>query len=212
MKVRFGVDVLNNPQAWDSLDQIVDYFITGRHLWDINDVDDIENSDWIQEDIDGRAGKRNLDTLQRCCTDSIYSPESRKHRMHTITLLVTFYGNSNNELMPDEAKRCLSEPAYVAVENQTSDGAFLDAMIHAFGRNQLRDAQTEGWWEYAHLGGFGEIEKRIEHIRAKTMGSLRILVVADSDRRYPDEVTLVLARLFRVAHRRLDGNRFHVIL
>jgi hypothetical protein len=32
MKVRFGVDVLNNPQAWDSLVQIVDYFITARHL------------------------------------------------------------------------------------------------------------------------------------------------------------------------------------
>jgi hypothetical protein len=38
MKVCFATDVLNEPNAWDSLDQIVSHFIKGRHLWDINDV------------------------------------------------------------------------------------------------------------------------------------------------------------------------------
>ena len=60
MKVHFAPDVLNEPSSWNSLDQIVYHFGTGRHLWNIDDIDEIESSLWIQEDISGRAGKRNF--------------------------------------------------------------------------------------------------------------------------------------------------------
>jgi hypothetical protein len=187
MKIRFATDVLNDPNAWDSLDQIVYHFITARHLWDINNLAEIENSDWIQEDIQGRTGKRNIETLKKCYTDSIYPRESN---LHTITLMITGGGNSNKTLTPKAAVSYLNKPAYVAVENQTSDGAFLDAMIHAYKRNELSYAQTEGWWEYLHLGGFGETEKRVEYIRTKTVvGPLRVFVLTDSDSSYPGEVT-----------------------
>ncbi|MEK8021459.1 MAG: hypothetical protein VSS75_031670, partial [Candidatus Parabeggiatoa sp.] len=191
-------DVLNEPNAWDSLDQIVYHFITGRHLWDITDLAEIEKSNWIQEDIQGRSGKRNLETLQKYYTDSIYPRESRESNLHTITLIITqqVSGESNKTLTPDDAVYCLNKPAYVVVENQTSDGAFLDAMIHAFGRTELRDAQTEGWWEYLHLGGFGEIEKRVEDIRTHTLvGPLRVFVLTDSDRCYPGEVTKTIKKV-----------------
>jgi hypothetical protein len=192
MKVCFAADVLKEPNAWGSLDQIVYHFITGRHLWDFNDPEEIENSNWIQEDIQGRSGKRNLETLQKYYTDSIYPRESRESNLHTITLIITqqVSGESNNTLRPDDAISYLNKPAYVAVENQSSDGAFLDAMIHAFGRSELRDAQTDGWWEYLHLGGFGEIKKRVEFIRTQTpVGPLRVFVLVDSDRCYPNHVT-----------------------
>ncbi len=65
MKVRFATDVLNEPNAWGSLDQIVYHFGTGRHFWDITDLAEIEKSNWIQENIQGRSGKRNLETLQK---------------------------------------------------------------------------------------------------------------------------------------------------
>jgi hypothetical protein len=192
MKVRFATDVLNEPNAWNSLDQIVYHFITGRHLWDINDPEEIENSSWIQEDIQGRSGKQNLETLQKCYTNSIYPCESREFSLHTITLIITqqISGESNKTLRPDDAISYLNKPAYVAVENQSSDGAFLDAMIHAFGRSELRDAQTEGWWQYHQMGGFGEIEKQVESIRTQTLVSpLRVFVLVDSDRCYPNHVT-----------------------
>ncbi|MCK5524337.1 MAG: hypothetical protein KAI83_14490 [Thiomargarita sp.] len=198
MKVRFATDVLNEPNAWDSLDQIVYHFITGRHLWDINDPEEIEKSHWIQEDIQGRSGKRNLETLQKCYTDSIYPRESRESNLHTITLIITqqVSSESNKTLRPDDAISYLNKPAYVAVENQSSDGTFLDAMIHAFGRSELREAQTDGWWEYLHLGGFGEIKKRVESIRTQTLvGPLRIFVLTDSDCRYPGEVTPTIKKV-----------------
>ena len=198
MKVCFAADVLKEPNAWGSLDQIVYHFITGRHLWDINDSEEIEKSDWIQEDIQGRSGKRNLETLQKYYTDSIYPRESRESNLHTITLIITqqVSGESNKTLRPDDAISYLNKPAYVAVENQSSDGAFLDAMIHAFGRTELSDAQTEGWWQYHQMGGFGEIEKQVEYLRTLTMvGPLRVFVLTDSDCRYPGEVTPTIKKV-----------------
>lgn len=115
MKVRFSAEVLEDSNSWDSLDRIVHYFLDRRHLWDIIDSREIENSKWIQKDLGGRSGKRNLEAFQKCFTDAIYP---RKSRMHTITLLITLQVKSECELPPDDAIRCLEAPAYVAVENR----------------------------------------------------------------------------------------------
>lgn len=187
MKVRFAADVLNEPGAWAILDDIVHLFDKQRYWWD-NELEEIEESAWHQNDLDGRAGKRNINILKEHYTDTLYP-----RRMHTKTLVVTLQGTSEYELPPDDARSCLGKPAYVAVENENSDGVFLKAMIHAFKRKELLDAQTEGWWEFWHLGGIGEVAKRIEHLRARTIGPLKVFVLSDSDRLYPgqeDTVTM----------------------
>ncbi len=187
MKVRFAADVLNDPEARRVLDRIVDLFLEGRHLWDVDNADEIKNSQWIQSDQDGRAGRQNVEVLETYGKKFFYHPN--KSRMHAITLVVTLQGTSEYELSPDDARRCLGKPAYVAVENEESDGAFLKAMIYAFifKRKELLDAHTEGWWEFWHLGGIGEVEKRVEHLRARTIGPMRVFVLSDSDRLYPDQ-------------------------
>ncbi|MCP4350861.1 MAG: hypothetical protein GY795_35795 [Desulfobacterales bacterium] len=190
MKVRFSEDVLNDPDAWPALDRIVYHFLERRHEWDIDDIDEIEQSRWIQSDIGGRAGKHALDELQKCCTESIYPRQTS--RMHSIAITVTKHNTSVHRLVPDEARRCLDAPAYVAVENAESDGAFIKAMIHGLNRELLLDAHTEGWWDFKHLGGSGETEKRINQIIARSVGPLRVFVLSDSDRLYPGHISLTM--------------------
>jgi len=72
---------------------------------------------------------------------------------------------------------------------------FLEAMIYAFGRRTLSDAHTEGWWKLLHLGGSGEIKKRIEQIRADTTGPLRVFVMTDSDRCYQEHHTKTIEKV-----------------
>jgi hypothetical protein len=95
-------------------------------------------------------------------------------------------------LSPRDAFWCLCEPAHVVVENSASDGAFLLAMVHAFGRRALLDGHTERCWALEHLGGFGEVAKRLDEIMVASRGPVRVLVLADSDARYPGEETATM--------------------
>ncbi len=183
MKVIFAADVLDDPGSWLTLDRIVYHFLDERHVWSIDDPEKIEESPWLQDDVDGRMKKRNLETLQKCFTMGAYP--TRGARMDSITLHVTLHSDSECRLTPDEARRCLDAPAYVVVENAESDGAFLEAMIHGLKREKLLEAHTEGWWKIDSRGGSGEIVKHIEQIRAETIGPLRAFVLVDSDRLNP---------------------------
>ena len=186
MKVRFGQDVLNRADAWKHLDDIIHFFEERRHLWDIDDIDAVHNSPWIQSNPTGRAEKRNLETAEKCFTDSFYP---RNSKLHTLCILVTMDGDSNLKLSPEQARRCLETPAAVLVENAASDGAFLIAMIEAFDRMDLFESLEAGWWHIEQLGGFGEVGKRIDQISNQTIGPLRVFVLADSDRLFPGQVT-----------------------
>lgn len=187
MRVNFAAEVLSDPDSWRILDHLVDYFVEQRHLWDIEDPQAIENSPWIQSDLTGRAGKANLEILQKYYTNTIYPLPTQ---MHSLRIQVTLTSHSPDKLTPKEAKCCLGAPTYVVVENADSDGAFLEAMIYAWQREDSRrkkllDAQTDGWWKIESRGGTGEITKCIAQIRAETVGPLRVFVLCDSDRLYP---------------------------
>jgi len=192
MRVRFARTLLDDSQAWRELDRIVDSFWQDRHIWVIDDPAEIEESGWIQTDS-GRAGRQNRETLAKFSVLTLYPALPR--RLHSILIVVTAEGTSEYELSPERARRCLEAPAYVLVENATSDGAFLLAMVSVFNRKELRDAFSNGWWRPEHLGGFGEVEKRIDDIRTRAEGPLRVFVLTDSDRLYPGHITNTVQKI-----------------
>lgn len=191
MKVRFALDVLSDDSNFRDLDRIVDLFMDGRHNWDIEDFDTVANSLWIRSAIGSRTGDSNLEILEKCYTKTAYYPKN----MHSRLLIITTEVNDNSDLHPADARKCLDAPAYVLVENAESDGSFFDAMISCFNRQQLQDAQTDLWWHYEHLGGFGETGKRLKELLRRTIGPPRIFVVADSDREYPGHVSATVAKV-----------------
>ncbi len=200
MKVRIAREVLNTsaPDTIASLDAIFLHFRDGRHLWEdlreIEDTEEIKQSGWFDFYSGSRAYDKKCTDLDKLYTERIYSENSE---MHCIRLEVSNSADSHLKLKPDEAKRCLDEPLHVFVENAGSDGAFIEAMIHAFGRRELTDAHTEGWWKIEHSGGFGEVEKRVEDVRSRITGIARLFVLTDSDSHYPDHETATVRKIER---------------
>jgi hypothetical protein len=158
-----------------------------RHLWEMDDPEAIKQSGWFDFYSGSRAYDQKCDDLEKLYTEQIYSPKNSL--MHSIRIKVGASGSSPLELKPEDAKRCLGEPLHVFVENAESDGAFIEAMLHAFGKKELTDADTEGWWVIEHMGGVGEVEKRVKAIRSRITGIARLFVLTDSDRLYPDHDT-----------------------
>lgn len=203
MKVRFADDVLAKPSAWDELDRIVHHFIDERHVWDVADPAAIENSEWIGIE-DSRATRRNLMALQKIAMHDFYTPASSRtderegpsSKAHTLTIVVSMTEAPPWSLSPGAARRALDRPAHIVVENGESDRAFLDAMIRAFARSDLRQAIDEGWVEIVSAGGGGEIPKRVRDLVAKAgKGPRRILILSDSDRMTPGDRTDTIEKI-----------------
>jgi hypothetical protein len=191
MKVILHKSVLNDKSCWDDLDEILRHFDELRHAWQIDDSDEVEQSDWIQSDINGRAGKRILATLVKCYTGAIYP----KGKCHSKVIEVTIHASSATQLAPKEACHCLRQTSRVLVENVASDGEFLHFMIAAFKRKALSDAHTEGWLVMEQLGGYGECEKRLSTILEQWYGPPRIFVLVDSDKSHPTHVTQTMKKV-----------------
>jgi hypothetical protein len=180
MRVTITHAVFQNNTAFVALDRLIDHFLDGRHLWEINDVDAIRGSTWLMGD--DRVARRNVEALEKCFVANAQQPTSQTHR---IAITVDVASAPPSRLSIADALTSLRMPAVVIVENEESDGAFLASIARAFGRDVIEYAIHEKWLELDHAGGYGEIEKRIERYKSRNTGPERILVVADSDRLFP---------------------------
>ncbi|WP_437993502.1 hypothetical protein [Sorangium sp. So ce145] len=205
MRVRFSQEVLEREDGatWRALARIVDAFAEGRHVWEIDDPDAIEASRWIAGDAGSREAKRSLEIMRKSYTEALYAPPSR--RTHALLIVV------GADLDPNQARECLEAPAHVIVENRESDGAFLKAMVRAFGRTDLEVAIERGWVDIVHAGGVGELEKRVNERVSAVPGPCRVFVFCDSDRMHPahndTEAIKVLAAC--CAHHGVPGHVLH---
>lgn len=185
MKVRFAADALADPDSWRALDRVIDHFFQGRHFWHVDDPDEVEQSPWLSSEPEGsRTTRRNLDALQRHVVQAQYRPASKAH---TLFVTVCLVGAPPGALAPTDALRVLETPVHVVVEDSSSDGAFVHAMIRAFGRELLRAAFEERWWDIVHGGG-SSVSRRVQELVTRDPGGpRRILVLSDSDRLKPDD-------------------------
>lgn len=190
MRVRIAPDVMAAPDAFRLLDRVLDALFDERHRWEERDPAAVEQSAWASEE--GRAGRRVLDAVEKLLGAQLYEgrKEEQATSMHKMMLTVTLAATPPFALLPSEAVKALEMPAFVIVENGESDRAFLDAMLRAFGRTDLKDALDRGLWEVVSAGGGGEIPKRVAELVAKIgTGPRRVLILSDSDRLTPGEQT-----------------------
>ena len=196
MRVAVADSVFAAPGAFDALDRLLDHFLSERHRWQIVDVDTIKRSAWLAGD--DRVARRNTEILEKCFVASATAPSGN---LHTQLLTVSLTAAPPQQLAPSDALSYLSSPAIVVVENEQSDGAFLDALVHALDRAELWQALQSRWVELDHAGGYGEIEKRLERYLSRTQGPPRALVLADSDRLFPSHQTATLTKIHEVCTR-----------
>lgn len=201
MKVRIALDAIEAPHVYRDLDRILDALFAGRHRWDERNPAAVEQSAWARGD-GGRAGRRVLDAVEKLLGAQLYEGRDAQQatRMHSLTLMVTLAAAPPLALLPADAVKALETPAYVVVENGESDRAFLEAMLRAFGRSALKDALDNQLWELISAGGGGEIPKRVRERMAKLgPGPRRVLILSDSDRLTPGELTKTIEKIMACA-------------
>lgn len=78
----------------------------------------------------------------------------------------------------------LQRPAYLVVENEISDGAFLRAVCHVFEGADIIEALDRGWAELANGGGGGQVPAHAAQRAGRFRRTVRVALLLDSDRYY----------------------------
>lgn len=102
----------------------------------------------------------------------------------------------------------LQRPAYVVVENEISDGAFLRAVCHVFEGSDIIEALDQGRAELTNGGGGGQVPDYAAQRAGRFRRTVRVALVLDSDRFYADQQTKSHDLAARVAE---HGVRAHVL-
>ena len=101
---------------------------------------------------------------------------------------VTARPNAVDELKPEDAVRLADEPLVIFVENRVSDGAFVKRVVTEL------DKSLHGLWHrpgepirFDSSGGAGQMSAEVERRTQGRRYRPRLVVIADSDRKGPDD-------------------------
>ena len=184
MRIEIDFSAANDPDAHQWLDRILYRIEDGWHVWDTGrqpDPNAIEAATWIR----GRGDQG--DWVREMLVESIkrgawtFTPHGRRMR-------VTARPNAMDELKPEDAFRLADEPLVILVENRVSDGAFVKRVVTEL------DKSLHGLWrrpgeavQFDSPGGVGQMLAEVERRTQGRRFRPRLIVIADSDRKGPDD-------------------------
>lgn len=190
------------PRYGRDLDEIIHTVDRGQHVWVIADLDRMLATSWMCD----RASWDRLDELaEKSWRAAIDEPSSVGNRRlvfvtDTPDNVPVARGPVSSE-PPARAREILGSPAYLVLENATSDWHFVQAIVRTFSRGSLRTAIANRWLVEEQAGGSGEFEKRVAALVKRGIPPWRIAVLMDSDRLapgpLPENVAARKARLER---------------
>ena len=182
MRIEIDPSAANDPDAYQWLDRILLKIDDGWHVWDMADQPDpreMEATTWIRDP--GRQGRRLRELLVKSVQRSAWTlaPHGRSIR-------VTTHPCTPDELTPEDASRLADEPLYILVENQFSDGPFVERIVEEL------DKSLHGLWKrpgepirIGSVGGKGQMPQEVER-RGSGRPRPRLVAIVDSDRKSPD--------------------------
>jgi len=187
MRVSFDASVLGDETSHGELDRILYTVEDGWHLWQVDDPELVESGGWLEG---ARASLREL--FERAVRSGAYRSD-RQRGPHLEVVVVTREPAVDTELAPGAARRYLSRPLEVLVENQFTDAAFVEVIIEHLGWDALRDLLQCAPPPLAirGAGGAGEMPKHISQcVQAAAADKipLRLVVLADSDGHMSGEI------------------------
>lgn len=101
----------------------------------------------------------------------------------------------------------LGQPVIVVVENRLNDGQCVLFQARLLGRDRIVRAEREGWIDFDHSGGSGQLPDLGADRRRRYRRLVRIVLVIDGDVCYPGEVSPHRGRLGRLSD---DGIRVFI--
>jgi hypothetical protein len=206
MRVLFSEEALADPELSTELDRIVDKVDDGWHLWEVPNPDAVEESAWFEgarpryrELFEGAA--RGL-AWQGSESKRQSGPHQKRVIVNSAESQESQATSSDLPLTARAARRFLSEPLRIVMENIESDGVFLDAVFDALGPGELHDLRKcePPALCYDSPGGNGEIPKRVRHyINDSAWRDIprRLFVLTDSDRLEPQDSEGAAAKSIR---------------
>ena len=182
MRIEIDIDVANEPNAYRWLDRILHKIEDGWHVWDTTGESDPEvfrTTMWI-----GDRGDQG-DWVQGILVDAIrrsawpLDPHERRLR-------VTTQPKAKDEAKPEDAARLAEEALTVLVENRFSDGPFVERVAKEldYGLRALWDRDGAPV-RFDSVGGIGQMMEEVERRVNGAPVRPRLVVIVDSDRRYP---------------------------
>ena len=181
MKVAFAADVLAEPgRHGKDLNAIAERFDCGQHDWEIDDLAVLMASQWMRD----RASWDSLDELaEKTFRTAIDSPK-RTVAQFTVVVTLAAPKEVGRTLVrsPEEARRLVTGPLRLILENATSDGDFVRSIATTWSSSLVTNAVDRGWLVFEQAGGSGEFVKRATALLGQQVPSVRILCLMDSDR------------------------------
>ncbi|MBI9088458.1 MAG: hypothetical protein JEZ12_04530 [Desulfobacterium sp.] len=181
------MDAYEDASQWRYLDRIVDKIADGWHVWQIEDPDLIEETNWI--DGPGRKWLREL--FQKAALASCYQTSSVYPRRQ---VLVSLFSHDPNTLKPEQAAKYVTKPLTILMENRFTDGEiFLNEVLKVLAPDEINEQRrlAPDSILYDSGGGIGELPKLVADyaVRADADGiPRRAVVLTDGDGELPGEV------------------------
>lgn len=191
MRIEIDPGVANDPDAHQWLDRILYKIEDGWHVWDTTgqmDPDVLQTTAWI------RARGDQGDWVREMLVASIQrgawtlKPHGRRVR-------VTARPGTAEEFTPEDASRFADEPLWILVENRQSDGAFVKRIVAEL------DRSLNGVWHKPgypiRIDGSGGVGQMPDDVERRVQGRPyrpRLVAIADSDRKGPNDTESDAAR------------------
>ncbi|MGH8477287.1 MAG: hypothetical protein ACRER2_16245 [Methylococcales bacterium] len=191
MRINIAQDALQDTDSWGDLDAIVRKIDHGWHYWEIDDPDAVDASGWLEK------RKQVRESFEKAAVTDSYRPGATD--LSKRKLLVTFNAISDapektDILEPLRAAKFAERPLCVLMENQFSDGLFLDTILEHLAPQwviKIRNEAPEAIW-YDHAGGNGQLPELIRKRKSEVSSEcqsipIRAVAFTDSDAKFPGD-------------------------
>ena len=195
MRIEIDPCVANESDAHQWLDRILHKISDGWHLWDTSshlNSSEFEATRWIKDR--GTKGDEILDLFRKSSTR-----EAWDSKLHTKRIRVTAYPQNENERNPEDAARIAEQKLCILVENEFGDGLFLQRII------EILDKPLSQYWNQNpkpiyidSVGGATQMGKAVKR-RSDEAGFIRLIAIADSDKKSPSDEESRSAQKLRTA-------------
>lgn len=182
MQVSIHATVLANARHWRHIMNIVERCAGADHQLDVSDVDAWEV---LEEELAREANHNARGYIEGLVRQLTRGELATPHALH-IEVGDDTPDPRGSRLSPTDAEAYLWHPVQVIVENEYSDGAFLELLCHVFARNRLLCAIDTHRLKFPGAGGYGSLWTVFAARCADSPnGPLRLLALKDGDEQYP---------------------------
>lgn len=108
------------------------------------------------------------------------------NRNYSFCIEVNNKNNNVESFKVDELNKYLSKSSVIIMENETSDGKFLDVILKTLEEHSIISGKNDSW-EIRGAGGCGEMVNAIKNECDKFVKKPRIFIIHDSDLTYPGQ-------------------------